>query len=79
MKAFIKPMDEKALRAILTGLDHPMKMNESGESVFKSKIKWSTNECKLANSNSKALNVIFNAIYANQFKLISTCESVKEA
>ncbi|KAI3463689.1 hypothetical protein Pfo_020352 [Paulownia fortunei] len=34
---------------------------------------------KIANYNSKALNAIFSAVDVNQFKLIATCESVKEA
>ena len=36
MKAFIKSMEEKALMALLTGWDHPMRKSESGESVRKS-------------------------------------------
>ncbi|GMN48592.1 hypothetical protein TIFTF001_017776 [Ficus carica] len=34
---------------------------------------------RLANYNSKALNAIFKAVDANQFKLISTCEAAKDA
>ena len=79
MKAFIKSMDEKAWRAILTGWDHPMKNDDNGESVKKSEVEWTAVEDRLANSNSKALNAIFNAVDAIQFKLISTCESAKEA
>ena len=33
----------------------------------------------LANNNSKALNAIFNGVDTNQFKLISTCETAKDA
>ena len=46
---------------------------------MKPEEKWSTEEDRLANSNSRALNAIFNGVDANQFKLISTCESAKEA
>ena len=60
------------------GWDHPVKKADNGESVKKSEIKW-TVEDKLANSKSKALNIIFNTVDANQFKLISTCETEKEA
>ena len=38
MKPFIKSMDEKVWRAILTGWVYPMKKNESGESVLKYEI-----------------------------------------
>ena len=79
MKAFIKSMDEKAWRAILTSWTHPMKDNDKGESVKKPEVEWTVDEDRLANYNSKALNSIFNAINANQFKLISTCEIAKDA
>ena len=79
MKAFIKSVDEKARKAILTGWDHPMARNDKRESVPKPEVNWTANEDKLANRNSKALNAIFNAVDANQFKLISTCETAKEA
>ena len=79
MKAFIKSMDEKAWRAILTGWQHPMKTDDKNEVVKKPEIEWSTEEDRLANSNSKALNAIFSAVDVHQFKLISTCEVAKEA
>ena len=74
MKAFIKAIDEKAWRSILTGWSHPTTKDDKGNFVLKPEVKWSNDEDKLANSNSKALNAIFNAVDVNQFKLISTCE-----
>ena len=56
-----------------------MKDNEKGESVKKPEVEWTVDEDKLANYNAKALNSIFNAVDANQFKLISTCEIAKDA
>ena len=56
-----------------------MKDNEKGESVKKLEVKWTVEEDKLANYNSKALNSIFNVVDANQFKLISTCKIAKDA
>ena len=56
-----------------------MTRNNKRESVPKPEVGWTANEDKLANSNSKALNAIFNAVNANQFKLISTRETAKEA
>ena len=79
MKVFIKSMDEKAWRALLTGWNHPIKKSESIESMPKSEMQWSANDDKWTNSNSKALNAIFNSVDMSQFKLISTCESAKEA
>ena len=79
MKTFIKAFDEKAWRAILIGWSHPTKTDDQGETVSKLELEWSAREDKLAMSNSKALNTIFNAVDSNQFKLISTCESAKNA
>ncbi|XP_024028691.1 uncharacterized protein LOC112093781 [Morus notabilis] len=79
MKAFIKALDEKAWRAVLIGWTHPVTKNDAGEEAMKPEEKWSTEEDRLANSNSRALNAIFNEVDANQFKLISTCEMAKEA
>ena len=79
MKAFIKSVDEKAWRAILTSWSHLMKDNEKGESVKEAEVEWTVEEDCLANYNSKALNAIFNAVDANQFKLFSTCEIAKDA
>ena len=79
MKAFIKAIDEKAWRAVLTGWDHPVTKDTEGVEKLKPEISWSTEEDKLANNNSKALNAIFNGVDASQFKLISTCETAKDA
>ena len=79
MRAFIKAIDERAWRSILTGWEHPTTTDTSNKVTLKPEEKWSTDEDRLANYNSKALNAIFNAVDMNQFKLISTCESAKEA
>ncbi|KAI3457270.1 hypothetical protein Pfo_013933 [Paulownia fortunei] len=66
MQAFIKSVDEQAWRAVVT------------EEVLKPKDQWNTEDEKIANYNSKALNAIFSAVDVNQFKLIAICESAKE-
>ena len=58
MKAFIKSMDYKAWRAILTGWTHPMKTNDNNETAKKSEVEWTVEEDRLASCNSKALNAI---------------------
>ena len=58
---------------------HPTTTDEKGEKIHKPEVEWTTTEDRLATSNSKALNAIFNAVDLNQFKLISTCETAKEA
>ena len=60
-------------------LGSPYEENDTGEPVLKLEIEWSANKGKMANGNSKALNAIFNAIDVNQFKLILTCETIKQA
>ena len=49
-----------------------------GKKRLKPETTWSTEEDKLANNNSKALNVIFNGVDATQFMLISMCETTKD-
>ena len=79
MKAFLKSLDEKAWKAILTGWTHPTTEEADGSSTLKPEERWSVVEERLANSNSKALNAIFSAVDANIFKLIHTCEVAKDA
>lgn len=54
---------------MLTGWTHPTTKNEAGEEIMKREEKWSTEEDKLANNNSRALNAISNGINVNPFKL----------
>ena len=52
---------------------------ETRVETVKPEQNWSTKEDRLANYNFKALNVIFATVDVNQFKLISVCESAREA
>ncbi|XP_012855774.1 PREDICTED: uncharacterized protein LOC105975143 [Erythranthe guttata] len=79
MKMFIKSIDERAWRAIITGWTPPMIKGEDKEEVFKPEADWSDGEILLANYNSRALNAIFSGVDDNQFKLIASCESAKRA
>ena len=79
MKAFIKAIDEKAWRSVLTGWEHPVTKDTKGNEILKPEITWSMEEDRVANNISKTLNAIFNWVYANQFKLISTCKTTKDA
>ena len=53
--------------------------DSEGNETIKAEIDWSNDDDKLANYNNKALNAIFNVVDGKQIKLISSCESVKEA
>ena len=79
MKAFIKALDEKAWRLVLTSLKHPTTKDDEGNVVITHEVKWSADDDRLANYNSKVLNIIFNGVCADQIKLIITCEYAKEA
>ena len=41
---FIKYMDEKAWKAILTGWTHPTKTNDQNETVKKPEVEWTVEE-----------------------------------
>ncbi|XP_012846764.1 PREDICTED: uncharacterized protein LOC105966726 [Erythranthe guttata] len=79
MKMFIKSMDEDSWRTILTGWTRPVAKIREGVEYEKHEENWSKKEQTVANTNSKALNAIFNAVDTNQFKLISGCECAKRA
>ena len=80
VKAYIKSIDERVWRSILTGWTPPVTTNvETRVETVKPEQNWSTEEDRLANYNFKALNVIFATIDVNQFKLISVYESAREA
>ena len=78
VKVYIKAIDEKAWRAILTGWTLPL-TTTNGVSTSKFEDTWSKDEDVLATTNFKALNAIFFSIDDNQFKLIFICEFVKDA
>ncbi|CAM8987909.1 unnamed protein product [Rhodiola kirilowii] len=79
MKAFIKNVDEKAWRSVLTGWTPPLLATDDGKVVPKPETEWSELEERLAMGNAKALNAIFSAVDESIFKLILNCESAKEA
>ncbi|KAI3470733.1 hypothetical protein Pfo_027396 [Paulownia fortunei] len=53
--------------------------NEKQEVILKPEDLRTTLDNELASYNSKALNAIFSAVDSNQFRLIATCETAKEA
>ncbi|KAI3456997.1 hypothetical protein Pfo_013660 [Paulownia fortunei] len=79
MRAFIKSVNEKAWKSVVFGWQHPVIENEKKEVILKPKDLWTTLDNELASYNSKALNAIFSVVDSNQFRLIGTCETTKEA
>ncbi|CAM8895564.1 unnamed protein product [Rhodiola kirilowii] len=76
MRSFLKSLDEKALKAVLT---KPMMNNLTGEPIAKPEALWTEEEDKASMGNSKAMNAIFSAVDENVMKLIINCEVAKEA
>ena len=79
MRAFIKSQDERAWRSILTGWTSPVEQDEEGNIKVKSELEWTIEDEKLSGYNNKALHAIFNGVGEGFIKLISSCESAKEA
>ena len=79
MKAFIKALDEKAWRSVLSGWSPPTIKDDEGKDITKPELSWSSDDDKLANYNSKALHAILNGVDATRIKMITNCESAKEA
>ena len=69
MRAFLQFLDEKVWQTI-----------EIGWAKLKEALtNWSDAKIKAANFNSKALNALFSAVINEEFKKISSTETVKEA
>ncbi|CAM8982419.1 unnamed protein product [Rhodiola kirilowii] len=79
MKAFLKSLDERALRAVMIGWTEPMMANPEGAVMPKPEAPWSEADDVAAVGNAKALNAIFYGVDENVFKLIAECEVAKEA
>ena len=67
MKAFLMAHDIEGLIIICKGLNIPT--NEEW---------WNENNLKLIQANSKAMNMLYNAMNEEDFKNISTCYMAKE-
>ena len=72
-------MDVRAWRSILTGWKPPIATNSEGKKSLKPEVDWSNKDDRLANYNKKALHAIFNGCEVDHIKLISSCETTKEA
>ena len=79
MQAFISGLDEECWSIIETGWSPPVILDDEKVEVLKPREKWTTAEKKASSCNSKAKTVIYNAIDACYFKLISQCVSAQKA
>lgn len=79
MIVFLKSIDSKIWKAMVTWLEHITVIDAYGKVLAKPEPSWGSVEDEVSLRNSRALNAIFNDIDQNVFKLINTCTSVKEA
>ncbi|CAM8934719.1 unnamed protein product [Rhodiola kirilowii] len=79
MKCFLKSLDERAWKAVLTGWTEPTMENLTGEVVPKPEALWTEADDRASVGNSKAMNAIFSGVDENMMKLIINCEVAKEA
>ena len=69
MRVFLQSLDEKVWQAMEIGRTKPTKVSTNQDDA----------KIKEANFNSRALNALFNAVTNDEFKKISSTETVKEA
>ncbi|KAA0051013.1 hypothetical protein E5676_scaffold675G00900 [Cucumis melo var. makuwa] len=62
MITFIKSIDSKCWKAVITSWEHPFIKDHAGKEKLKPGITWSKEEDEASLGNSRALNAIFNAI-----------------
>ncbi|XP_062073656.1 uncharacterized protein LOC133777911 [Humulus lupulus] len=77
IRAFIKSQEEKVWRSILSGWTPPSESDDVTK--LKSELNWTDAKDKLSSYNNKALHAILNGFGEGYIKLISSCESTKEA
>ncbi|KAL5563402.1 hypothetical protein UlMin_033149 [Ulmus minor] len=78
MRSFLCSLDDEVWFSILEGYKIPAVETE-GVSVQKSRSKWSTQEKRDSNMNSKALHAIFCGVDDLNFMYIQNCKIAKEA
>ncbi|VFQ73165.1 unnamed protein product [Cuscuta campestris] len=80
MRAFLKSQGGGVWRTVETGWTEPIKYSDDlTTSTIKKFEDYSRAEVLAAEHNDKALNAIFGAVDATQYRLISNCISAKEA
>ncbi|MCH94417.1 gag-protease polyprotein, partial [Trifolium medium] len=81
MTAFLKSIDSRTWKAIVTGWETPFVLDKDGNKTAEVKPEkdWSKDEDELSLGNSKALNAIFNGVDMNMFRLVKWCTVAKDA
>lgn len=79
MIAFMKSIDSKTWKVVVTRWSHPVTKTEDKRGTLKPELQWTEAEDEASLGNSRALNAIFNGVDRNIFYLINTYVSTKEA
>ena len=69
MRSFLQSLNEKVWQVVEIGWTKPTK----------APVDWDDAKIKAANFNSRALNALFSVVTNEEFKKISSTETVKEA
>ncbi|KAL5541420.1 hypothetical protein UlMin_043464 [Ulmus minor] len=78
MRSFLCSLDDDVWFSILEGYKIPAELTEEG-SIPKSRSKWTIQEKRDSNMNSKALNALFCGVDDLNFRYIQNCKIAKEA
>ncbi|TYK21554.1 gag-pol polyprotein [Cucumis melo var. makuwa] len=78
MIVFLKSIDSKCWKVVIIGWEHLSTKDAASKVTLKPKISWSKEEDEASLGNSRALNVLFNGIDQNVFKLINTALKMVE-
>jgi hypothetical protein len=72
MTAILKSLDSRTWKAVFKGWEHPkiQDVNGADTTELKPEEQWTTAKDTLALGNNKALNVLFNGVDKNMFRLI---------
>ncbi|GAA0141345.1 hypothetical protein LIER_02509 [Lithospermum erythrorhizon] len=73
MTAFLRSVDTKTWKVVVTGWTSPTQNNAEGVDVVKREVERTVAEVELSLGNNKALNVILCAVDDEVFKFISSC------
>ncbi|KAL5540639.1 hypothetical protein UlMin_044453 [Ulmus minor] len=78
IRSFLCSLDDDVWFSILEGYKIPAEVTEQG-SIPKSRSKWTVQEKRDSNMNSKALNALFCGVDDLNFRYIQNCKIAKEA
>ena len=82
MRAYLQALGEEVWLSVVTGWKEPLTTTGTDDTAVTSltpREKWTPEQKLLANYNNKALNAIFMALNASEFRRVQGCEEAKDA